>query len=232
VTPVTKHLMIAARPLGWTVAVCIVAFAAVLGLVAAHWPPLLTGDQAADSAAHVDVLAQPWLLAAARAATTAGDSDVVNVVAAAVAIALLIIRFWRGAVLVVIARIGELASTTAFKDLLARPRPTLLNPVDHAAGYSFPSGHAAGAAAVYGALVVLVLPRAIRWARALLLAAGTSLICAVAASRVLLGVHYPSDVAAGAALGLAWVGIAALLVLLMETVRGGNVGWVDDTPPT
>jgi undecaprenyl-diphosphatase len=216
--------MIAARPLGWTVAVCIVAFAGVLGLVAAHWPPLLTGDQAADSAAHVDVLAQPWLLAAARAATTAGDSDVVNVVAAAVAIALLIIRFWRGAVLVVIARIGELASTTAVKDLLARPRPTLLNPVDHAAGYSFPSGHAAGAAAVYGALVVLVLPRAIRWARALLLAAGTSLICAVAASRVLLGVHYPSDVAAGAALGLAWVGIAALLVLLMETVRGGNSG--------
>ncbi|MDT7597493.1 MAG: hypothetical protein QOJ06_3039 [Pseudonocardiales bacterium] len=223
-TPVTKHLMIAARPLGWTVAVCIVAFAGVLGLVAAHWPPLLTGDQAADSAAHVDVLAQPWLLAAARAATTAGDSDVVNVVAAAVAIALLIIRFWRGAVLVVIARIGELASTTAVKDLLTRPRPTLLNPVDHAAGYSFPSGHAAGAAAVYGALVVLVLPRAIRWARALLLAAGTSLICAVAASRVLLGVHYPSDVAAGAALGLAWVGIAALLVLLMETVRGGNSG--------
>lgn len=231
-TPVTKHLMIAARPLGWTVAVCIVAFAAALGLVAAHWPPLLTGDQAADSAAHVDVLAQPWLLAAARAATTAGDSDVVNVVAAAVATTLLIIRFWRGAVLVVIARIGELASTTAVKDLLARPRPTLLNPVDYAAGYSFPSGHAAGAAAVYGALVVLVLPRAIRWARALLLAAGTSLISAVAASRVLLGVHYPSDVAAGAALGLAWVGIAALLVLLMETVRGGNVGWVDDTPPT
>ena len=231
-TPVTKHLMIAARPLGWTVAVCIVAFAAALGLVAAHWPPLLTGDQAADSAAHVDVLAQPWLLAAARAATTAGDSDVVNVVAAAVAIALLIIKFWHGAVLVVIARIGELASTTAVKDLLARPRPTLLNPVDYAAGYSFPSGHAAGAAAVYGALVVLVLPRAIRWARALLLAAGTSLISAVAASRVLLGVHYPSDVAAGAALGLAWVGIAALLVLLMETVRGGNVGWVDDTPPT
>ena len=223
-TPVTKHLMIAARPLGWMVAVCIVAFAAVLGLVAAHWPPLLTGDQAADSAAHVDVLAQPSLLAAARAATTAGDSDVVNVVAAAVAIVLLIIKFWHGAVLVVIARIGELASTTAVKDLLARPRPTLLNPVDHAAGYSFPSGHAAGAAAVYGALVVLVLPRAIRWARALLLAAGTLLISAVAASRVLLGVHYPSDVAAGAALGLAWVGIAALFILLMETVRGGNAG--------
>jgi len=226
VTPPTKHLTIAARPLGWTVAVCIVAFAVVLGLVAAHWPPLLTGDQAADSAAHVDVLAQPWLLAAARAVTTAGSSLVVNVVAAVVAIALLIIRWWRGAVLVVGARLGELASTTAVKDLLARPRPTLLHPVDHAAGYSFPSGHAAGSAAVYGALVVLILPRAARWARALLLTAGAVLICAVAASRVLLGVHYPSDVAAGAALGLAWVGIAALLITRFKVTqfRPGGVG--------
>ncbi|MDT7715668.1 MAG: hypothetical protein QOH09_1660 [Pseudonocardiales bacterium] len=220
-TPPAKHLTIAARPLGWTVAVCVVAFAVVLGLVAAHWPPLLTGDQAADNAAHVDVLAQSSLLAAARAVTIAGSSLVVNVVAAVAAIVLLIMRLWRGAVLVVVARLGELASATAVKDLLARPRPTLLNPVDHGAGYSFPSGHAAGAAAVYGALVVLVLPRAARWARALLLAAGALLICAVAASRVLLGVHYPSDVAAGAALGLAWVGIAALLITL---IRPGGVG--------
>jgi undecaprenyl-diphosphatase len=212
VSPPEEHLTFPGRPLGWTVAVCVVAFAVVLGLVAAHWPPLLTGDQAADSAAHADVLAQPWLLAAARAATTAGSSLVVDVVAAVVALALLIARLWRGAVLVVVARLGELASTTAVKDLLARPRPTLVDPVDHAAGYGFPSGHAAGSAAVYGALVLLVLPRAARWARALLLAAGTLLICAVAASRVLLGVHYPSDVAAGMALGLAWVGVAALLV--------------------
>ncbi|MGB8962598.1 MAG: phosphatase PAP2 family protein [Pseudonocardiaceae bacterium] len=224
-TPPAKDLRILTRPFGWTVAVCVVAFAVVLGLVAVHWPPLLTGDQAADSAAHVDVLAQPWLLAAARAATTAGSALVVDVVAIVVALALLIIRWWRGAALVVVARLGELASTTAIKDLLARPRPVLLDPVDHAAGYSFPSGHAAGSAAVYGALVVLVLPRAARWTRALLLAVGALLICAVDASRVLLGVHYPSDVAAGTALGLAWVGVAALLVTRIQTGelrRGGR----------
>jgi undecaprenyl-diphosphatase len=221
VTPPAQHLTISARRLRWTVAVCVVAFAAALGLVAAHWAPLLAGDRAADSAAHVDVLAQPWLLAAARATTTIGSPLVVDVVTAVVALALLITRLWRAAVLVVVARLGELASTTAVKDLLARPRPTFVDPVDHGAGYSFPSGHAAGSAAVYGALVVLVLPRAARWARALLLAAGALLICAVAASRVLLGVHYPSDVAAGMALGLAWVGVAALLV---TRFRPGGVG--------
>ncbi len=216
-TPPSKSLTILTRPLGWTAPLCVVAFAVVLGLVAVHWPPLLTGDQAADSAAHVDVLAQPWLLAAARAATTAGSALVVDAVAIVMALALLIIRWWRGAALVVVARLGELASTTAIKDLLARPRPVLLDPVDHAAGYSFPSGHAAGSAAVYGALVVLVLPRAARWTRALLLAVGALLICAIDASRVLLGVHYPSDVAAGTALGLAWVGVAALLVTRIQT---------------
>ncbi|MGB8996628.1 MAG: hypothetical protein WCC65_15150, partial [Pseudonocardiaceae bacterium] len=61
--PPSKSLPILTRPLGWTAPLCVVAFAVVLGLVAVHWPPLLTGDQAADSAAHVDVLAQPWLLA-------------------------------------------------------------------------------------------------------------------------------------------------------------------------
>jgi membrane-associated phospholipid phosphatase len=221
VPPHAQHLTIPARALGWTVAVCVVTFAVALGLVGAHWSPLLNGDRAADSAAHLDVLGQPWLLAAARATTTAGNSLVVDVIVVVAGIALLIARLWRDAVLVVVARLGELASTTAVKDLLARPRPTLPNPVDHGAGYSFPSGHAAGAAAVYGALVVLVLPRVTRWAQALLLTAGALLICAVATSRVLLGVHYPSDVAAGAALGLAWVGIAALLVTWF---RPGAVG--------
>jgi undecaprenyl-diphosphatase len=221
VTPPAQHLTIPARPLGWTVAVCLMVFAALLGLVAGHWSPLLTGDRAVDSAAHVDVLAQPWLLAAARAATTAGSALVLGVVAAVVCVALLIIRLWRAAVLVVVARLGELASTTAVKDLLARPRPTLLDPVAHGAGFSFPSGHSAGSAAVYGALVVLVAPRAGRWARALLLAAGALLICAVAASRVLLGVHYPSDVAAGVLLGVAWVGVAALVV---TRLRPAGVG--------
>jgi membrane-associated phospholipid phosphatase len=221
VAPPAQHLTLPARALGWTVAVCVVTFAVALGLVAAHWPPLLNGDRAADSASHLDVLAQPWLLAAARAVTTAGSAVVVDVIVVVAGIALLIARLWRGAVLVVVARLGELASTTAVKDLLARPRPMLPNPVDHGAGYSFPSGHAAGAAAVYGALVVLVLPRVARWAQALLLTAGALLICAVATSRVLLGVHYPTDVAAGAALGLAWVGVAALLA---TRFRPGGVG--------
>jgi membrane-associated phospholipid phosphatase len=52
-----------------------------------------------------------------------------------------------------------------------------------------------------------------------MLASGTALLVgAVAVSRVLLGVHYPSDVAAGVALALAWVSGAALMVSLPRSV--------------
>lgn len=208
------------RLLRGVTAASVVAFAALLGLVAAHWSTLLTGDHAADSAAHVDVLTYPWLLLAARTATMAGSALVLDLIVLVVGLALLITGFWRGALLLLVARVGELASVSVVKELLARARPTLVDPVEHAAGFSFPSGHAAGSAAVYGTLVLLVLPRVARWARVLLLALGALLVAAVASSRVLLGLHYPSDVAAGAALGLAWVGAAALLAALPRLPPG------------
>lgn len=64
---------------------------------------------------------------------------------------------------------------------------------------------------MYGALALVSLAGIARWAR-LMLATGTALLVgAVAVARVLLGVHYPSDVAAGVALGLAWASSAALV---------------------
>jgi membrane-associated phospholipid phosphatase len=207
------------RSLGGITATCVVAFALLTGLVASHWAPLSVGDQIADGAAHIDVLTQPWLLVAARTATAIGSPVVVDVVTVVVGLTLLVTGFWRAAMLVVVARVGELACESVVKVLLARPRPALLDPVAHAFGYSFPSGHAGGSAAVYGALVLLVLAQVPRWARCVVLVVGALVISAVAASRVLLGLHYPSDVTAGVALGLAWVGGAALLVTLPHSTR-------------
>lgn len=184
------------------------------GLLAAHWSPLLAADHAADLRVHPIVLSHPWLLAAARAATTSGSPLVVDIVAIVAGLILLVTRRWRAVVLVAVARLGELACESGLKALTARPRPILDHPVAYASGYAFPSGHAAGAAAVYGSLVLLAVPLLRRWAQVLVLAAGALLIAAVGASRVLLGVHSPSDVVAGVALGLAWVGIAAFLSTL------------------
>lgn len=150
-----QPVMFSARLLGGIMISCVVALAMLAGLVASHWPALLAGDQIAETAAHYDVLTQPWLLIAAKTATAIGSPVVVDVVAAVVMVVLLVLRWWRAAVVVAAARAGELVCESAVKVLVARPRPALVDPVAHASGYSFPSGHAGGSAAVYGALALL-----------------------------------------------------------------------------
>jgi undecaprenyl-diphosphatase len=87
------------------------------------------------------------------------------------------------------------------KALFLAPRPTMIEHLVAASGHSFPSGHAAGAMALYGALALLSRSLALQ-----LICAG--LIVATGLSRVWLGVHWPSDVIGG------WAeGAACLLVM-------------------
>jgi membrane-associated phospholipid phosphatase len=99
--------------------------------------------------------------------------------------------------------VGQNLIANLVKVLVDRERP----PVPHLAassGFSFPSGHTAAAAATWAA-VALVLGRGRPPRVKALLGAGTALITvAVAASRVLLGVHWLTDVIGGAALGFGW----------------------------
>ena len=105
------------------------------------------------------------------------------------------------------------------KLLVARPRPESAEAFVAAAGKSFPSGHAMASTVVYGALL-LVLRRFVPAAGRRYAVAGTAgLVLAIAASRVLLGVHYLSDVLAGMVLGLAWLAasVAAFRVWRSES---------------
>jgi membrane-associated phospholipid phosphatase len=104
---------------------------------------------------------------------------------------------------------GDKLVTTGIKDLVDRVRPTL-NPVAETLGPSFPSGHSSTAASFYAALaLVLARGRSAR-VRALLVGAAGALAIAVAASRVLLDVHWLSDVIAGVTLGWAWFALCAI----------------------
>jgi membrane-associated phospholipid phosphatase len=99
--------------------------------------------------------------------------------------------------------VGQNLISNLVKVLVDRDRP----PVPHLAsssGFSFPSGHTAAAAATWAA-VALVLGRGRPlWAKAWLGAGAALLTVVVAASRVLLGVHWLTDVIGGAALGFGW----------------------------
>jgi membrane-associated phospholipid phosphatase len=104
---------------------------------------------------------------------------------------------------------GEEIITTAVKELANRARPAL-NPIAATLGPSFPSGHSATAAVFYASVALLVARRRRpRWRRVLAgLAAGIAV--GVAASRVLLDVHWLSDVVAGLALGWGWFAICCI----------------------
>ncbi len=179
------------------------AFVAIGALVAFAWVPLLAADLGTDLRVHTLVLGDRALLAAAVGVTNAGGPLSVDLITGLVVVGLLIRRRPRAAVYLVAARLLELGLETATKHLIARPRPVLPQPVAHAGGFSYPSGHTAGTSVLCVALLVLALPvLKPRWRAPWIVIAALAII-AVAASRILLGVHYPSDVLGAALLGTA-----------------------------
>ena len=105
--------------------------------------------------------------------------------------------------------LGDKLITNVIKQLADRARPTL-NPAAAALGPSFPSGHSSTAAACYAGLAVLVARGRSARVRALLAGAAGGIAVGVAASRVLLDVHWLSDVIAGLMLGWAWFALCAI----------------------
>jgi undecaprenyl-diphosphatase len=123
-----------------------------------------------------------------------------------------LIRGWpRGALLIAVTLAGAALLNGMLKQSFARARPAAFFDYPLPSSPSFPSGHAFFAASFLGALAVLVSSRVPRpaWRIAMwVLAAG--LILLIGSSRVYLGVHYPTDVAAGYAAAVIWVGAIAL----------------------
>ncbi len=99
---------------------------------------------------------------------------------------------------------GPVAVSIA-KQIFGRQRPAVIDHLVEVGSASFPSGHSANSAAVYLTLaLVLVQIVKRRRERAYLLTAAILLVLAIGASRVYLGVHWPSDVLAGWAFGSLW----------------------------
>jgi len=192
--------------------VMVAVLAIITGLVAWGWPTLDSFDLRLETAARQLVLDNPGLLTAAMTVTHAADPLTINIVVAVGAAILLMYRRLDAALVLVIARVGAGVSVTMMKWLLERARPVWETPLAVVSGYSFPSGHSAGAAATYGTLAVLICAFGPRSARIPVVVVSVLLILSVAASRVLLGVHYTSDVVAGMLLGFLWTLAACVIV--------------------
>lgn len=118
------------------------------------------------------------------------------------------VRYWGGrrpALAIVAAVLFANIASSLLKAAFDRPRPDLIAHLDHVSSASYPSGHATSAAALYLTLALLapVQWRRATWTLAVLMIGFTGL------SRIMLGVHWPSDIVGGTLLGAAFALTAA-----------------------
>lgn len=159
---------------------------------------------------------------AARAITQLGG-PVLDILFAAAVVGLLLARRRRDAVFVLVAAGGAMLLTNAIKVVLERPRPGAGGLVSVASA-SWPSGHASSSMAFYGALAMLAVTggRAPPRGRPAIWTACATLVALVGATRVYLGVHYPTDVAAGWLVGGLWLAAVARILGAPRSAAGAE----------
>jgi undecaprenyl-diphosphatase len=154
----------------------------------------------------------PWLQLVAEWITSLGSP-----VATTVVVMLGALVLWRHGRTAAAAVLSAAAVLTAMlvaglKELFGRARPDLW-PHSQPSGESFPSGHAVESAMVYGTLAVL-LARRYPQHHAVIGILAAAVVLAIAATRAILGVHWPSDLVAGLA-----IGVIALMVTVFAIDR-------------
>jgi membrane-associated phospholipid phosphatase len=164
-----------------------------------------------------------------RAMRLVSDLHRPRAIVAATAVGVLVL-LWRldlaGALLLTVAVFGGATLNHLLKQGFQRPRPGSGSVLAVFTDFSFPSGHVANATLLDGALALLMTLRCgSRGLRVSGVAGATVLVVWVAASRLVLGAHYPSDVLAGAAVGLFW--LALCLTAWVRLGRGAGRMHVD-----
>jgi len=180
--------------------------------------PLVRYDSDASAWLHHHTTAA--LTAISEAITQLGSTHVIAAATLGLAILLTVHGQRLQAGLLACAVLGGEVLDAVLKAEFHRSRPEFSDPLTSAAGFSFPSGHAMAAMTLGGAIVFLGWPRCRTLRQQVLLATITgAAVLLVGLSRVYLGAHYPSDVAAGYAAGAAWLLACVLTFSLWRSSR-------------
>jgi undecaprenyl-diphosphatase len=161
-----------------------------------------------------------WLAEVGRDLTALGGVAFLSLLTLAVVGFLWLRKMYGAATLVIVATLGGLVVSSILKWFFERPRPDIVPHLARVYTSSFPSGHSMLSATVFLTLGTL-LARFVheRRLKAYFLIVAVVLTMLVGVSRVYLGVHYPTDVLAGWAAGLAWA-VACWLVARLLQHRG------------
>lgn len=170
--------------------------------------PLTETDTAVADSIHRWIRDSDVLIAVAHVVSFLGSPPWFYVVVGGSAV-----WFWRRndrrlAVFLVVTNLMGGVVDTVVKVVVNRPRPELEDPITHAFGKSFPSGHAMSSTFAYGSLLLAYMPFIPKRARPWAIVGYVLLVAAIAATRLGLGVHFLSDVLGGIVLGAAWLAAA------------------------
>jgi undecaprenyl-diphosphatase len=164
-----------------------------------------------------DPVGPRWVEEMARDFTGLGGVATLTLVTAVGIGYLLLMRKRYAALFVGVAVVGGILLSTLFKAVYDRPRPDLVAHLSQVYTSSFPSGHSMMAAITYLTLGALLARLHEDWSiRIFLMSTAILLTILVGASRVYLGVHWPTDVLAGWAAGAAWAMLCWLAALWFQ----------------
>jgi undecaprenyl-diphosphatase len=198
-------------------------FTLLLLLVRLRWAPLESADHGAATGLNSLIAGHPVAVRIVKAVTWLGSGGVLWTLTGAAAVVLAVRRQWRLTAYLLVVGVGELVLDPVLKVLVGRLRPVVAHPIAYGNGDSFPSGHALGSIVCYGALFLVFLPAVRGTRRRVFTAVIVTLIAAIGISRLLLGVHYISDVLGGWTLGITWLGITAFAFELSRQAAGKPV---------
>jgi membrane-associated phospholipid phosphatase len=197
-----------------------VPFTLLLLLVESKWQPLENLDGSAARRLNQVARANRWLVDVLDVVSTAFQPWVFRLLVLGVAAWLWArgarrLAVWAAVTMAVGGVLG-----VVLKIVVVRARPVLPEPVAHASGYSFPSGHALNSMLGVAVLIVVLLPVLGRAGRVLACTAGALVVLLTGFDRVALGVHYVSDVLAGWVVALACVAATAAAFAIWRREEG------------
>jgi undecaprenyl-diphosphatase len=164
-----------------------------------------------------DPIGPAWVEAVMRDLTALGSTVVLTTITLAMAGLLLITRHARLSALLILAVSLGTALSNTLKYFLARPRPDFVAHAVDVHTMSFPSGHAMLSAVTYLTIGALLARDQLFPVKVYILCVAILLSVLVGLSRVYLGVHYPTDVFAGWAIGGAWACVWWLIAVKIST---------------
>ncbi|MGW4674807.1 phosphatase PAP2 family protein [Streptomyces sp. NPDC004324] len=191
-------------------AVAAVPFGILLVLLESRWEPLRRLDSGAARRLHATALEHPaWTGTLRFLSDRVWDPVTLRSAVALLTLWLLYRRAWRLAAWSAVTAVAGGLIGLLVKTVVERARPSLADPVAHAPGFSFPSGHAMTATTSFAVLLLVLLPLVPRAWRPPVWCLAVVSVLGVGFTRVALGVHWFSDVVGGWLLGLAVVASTA-----------------------